>query len=136
MGNGKTPLYLTLAAAVLFVLAVLTIQPYSVTSPWHVYDEPARLYLQAVARGDSLDLARRTSDPAAVRWALAAARTEPDTLALWAREASAWAGHRRGDATDVFLSTRVSTCDLVMRFVGGGKSARVERASSACLEPR
>lgn len=136
MGNGKTPLYLTLAAAVVFAVAVLTVEPYSVTSPWHVYDEPARLYLRAAARGDSLDLARRTSDPRAVRWALAAARAEPDSLALWAREAKAWAGHRRGDGTDVFLSTRVSTCDLVMRFVGAGNNARVERASSACLEPR
>lgn len=135
MVNGKTPYYLTLAAALIFVGALLAVQPYSVRSPWRVYDQPARLFLRAAARGDSLSLAR-ASAPVAARWALAAARTQPDSLALWAREAKAWGGNHQGDTTEVFLGIRSSECDLVLGFVGVGKGAKVERASSACFDPR
>jgi hypothetical protein len=130
------PSYLTLAAAVLFAAALLAIQPYSVSSPWHVYDRPARLYLEAAAQGDSLTLTHRTSTAVAVRWALAAGQAQPDSLAHWAREAEAWTGNQHGETTEVFLRTPSSNCDLVLRFVGAGRSAKVEQASSACFDPR
>lgn len=131
----KAPYFLLLAATLLFAATLLMVQPYSVTSPWHVYDAPARIFLGAAARGDSIDLARRTSAPEAVRWGLAAAQLERDSLALWSRQAKAWAGNRQGDTTDVFLSTEASQCNLVLRFVGPARNAKVQQASSACLGP-
>jgi hypothetical protein len=137
MTNGTIPLYLTLLAAIVFGATLLTVQPYSVTSRWHSYDQPARLYLQAAVRHDSLALTRHTSTEEAARWAMEAARTQPDSVALWAQEAEAWAGNRRGETTEVFLSTRASTaCNLVLRFVGSGTDVKVSRASSSCLAGR
>jgi hypothetical protein len=137
MTNGTIPLYLTLLAAVVFGATLLTIQPYSVTSSWHGYDQPARLYLQAAARHDSLALIRKTSTHEAAHWALEAGRAHPDSVALWAREAEAWAGNRRGETTEVFLSTRASSvCNLVLRFVGSGAGVKVSQASSSCLGGR
>jgi hypothetical protein len=136
MVNGRTPYYLILAAAVLFVATFLSFQPYSVTSPWEVYTTPARRYLEAAARGDSLGLSGRSSSTAAVRWALEAFRRQPESLAVWAQHAGAWAGNRRGDTAEVFLGIRTSKCDMVLEFVGSGGSAKVARASSACFEPR
>lgn len=131
----KAPYYLLFAAVLLFAATLLLIQPYSVTSPWHVYDSPARVFLGAAARADSIGLARQTSAPQAVRWGLAAAQLQRDSLALWSRQAKAWAGNRQGDTTDVFLSTQVSQCNLVLRFVGPARSAKVQRATSNCLGP-
>jgi hypothetical protein len=131
----KAPYYLLFAAVLLFAATLLLIQPYSVTSPWHVYDAPARVFLEAAARADSLALARQTSDPEAVRWGLAAAQLQRDSLALWSHQAKAWAGNRQGDTTDVFLSTQVSQCNLVLRFVGPAQHAKVQQASSTCLGP-
>ena len=137
MTNGTIPLYLTLLAAVVFGAALLAVQPYSVTSPWHNYDRPARLYLLAAARHDSLALTRHASTEEAVRWAMEAGRTQPDSVALWAGEAEAWAGNRRGETTEVFLNTRASiACNLVLRFVGSGTDVKISRASSSCLAGR
>jgi hypothetical protein len=128
------PLYLTLLAAAVFGATLLAVQPYSVTSPWHRYDQPARRYLRAAARHDSLALTRHTSTEEAARWAMEAGRMQPDSVALWARDAEAWTGNRRGETTEVFLTTRTSTaCNLVLRFVGSGTAAKVSRASSSCL---
>ena len=131
----KAPYYLLFAAVLLFAATLLLIQPYSVTSPWHVYDAPARVFLEAAARADSLGLARQTSAPDAIRWGLAAAQLERDSLAIWSRQAKAWAGNWQGDTTDVFLSTQVSPCNLVLRFVGPPEHAKVQQASSTCLGP-
>jgi hypothetical protein len=131
----KAPYYLLCASVLLFAATLLLIQPYSVTSPWHVYDAPARVFLGAAARADSLSLARQTSAPEAIRWGLAAAQLQHDSLAIWSRQAKAWAGNRRGDTTDVFLSTQVSPCNLVLRFVGPAEHAKVQQASSTCLGP-
>lgn len=134
--NARAPWPLIAIVALLLAGTTLAVQPYSVTSPWHVYDQPARLFLRAAARGDSLSLTSRTSGTGAARWALASARAHPDSFAVWAREAKAWAGRHQGNRTDVFLSARTYNCNLVLRFVGSGKNARVERASSECLAPR
>jgi hypothetical protein len=131
----RAPFYLISVAALIFVGMMLAVQPYSVTSTWHVYDQPARLFLRAAAQGDSLTLLRRTSTSDAAGWALTAARAHPDSIAVWASEAKAWTGTRRGDTSVVFLSARSSQCNLVLRFVGPEKGARVEHASSDCLGP-
>src|SRR6266511_4708630 len=47
MVNGKMPLYLTLLAGVLCVVALWILQPYTVRSPWDVYTKPAHRFLEA-----------------------------------------------------------------------------------------
>lgn len=139
MVNGRTPFYLTLLAAALFVGAIWILQPYSVVSPWSAYTKPARRYLQAAMRQDSVALAEQSGSAEPIAWALAAARTYPDSLAIWAREAEGSTGGRRGDTADVLLSTRTEVCSdhpIWLRFVGSGEEARVLQASSACFEAR
>ena len=46
---------------------------------WHVYDRPARQFLLAAARGDSLTLLHRGSTRDAASWALSAARSAAPT---------------------------------------------------------
>ncbi len=136
--NGRMPLYLTLLAAVLFVAALRIFEPYSVSSPWRAYSEPAKRYLQAAVRQDSLALVRQSGAPAAVQWALAAARNQPESLAAWARDAEAWTGERRGDTADVLLAVPSEVCSkhpIWLRFVGLGKEARVLHATSTCFAP-
>jgi hypothetical protein len=134
--NGKTPLYLTALAAVLLVAGVLTFQPYSVTSPWNAYSKPVQRYLRAALERDSLALMRQSVDARPVTWALAAARSRPDSVAWWARKAKAWAGTRRADTADVFVSPPFGDCSLVVRFVGPAKRARVKDATGNCLTAR
>ncbi len=136
MVNGKLPYLLVVAAAVMGAAVLLIVQPYSVTSPWHGYTKPARQYLEAAARHDSLGLRRQSLGGPAIQWALAAATSQPESLAQWARHAEAWSGNRWGDTAQVFLSIPTSGCHLILQFVGPVKNAKVERASSACLEPR
>ena len=136
MVNGKTPYLLMLAAAVIGIGVLLIVQPYSVTSPWHVYTRPARQYLEAAARHDSLGLRKQSLGTPAVQWALAAAANQPESLGQWARHAKAWGGNHRGDTTEVFLGIPTSGCNLILQFVGPVKNAKVERARSECLEPR
>lgn len=139
MVNGRMPLYLTLLAAALFIAALRIFQPYSVSSPWRVYTEPAKRYLQAAVRQDSVALARQSGATAPVLWALAAARAQPESLAAWARDAEAWTGGRRGDTADVLLAIPTEVCSkhpIWLRFVGTGESTRVLHASSACFAPR
>jgi hypothetical protein len=137
--NGKMPLYLTLVAAALFIAVLRIFEPYSVSSPWRDYTEPAKRYLQAAMRQDSLALARQSGSNAPVRWALAAARAQPESLAAWARDAKAWTGGRRGDTADVLLAIPGEVCSkhpIWLRFVGSGKQARVLQATSDCFAPR
>jgi hypothetical protein len=137
--NGRMPLYLTLVAAVLFVAALRIVEPYSVSSRWRAYTEPAKRYLEAAMRQDSLALARQSGGTAPVLWALAAARNQPESLAAWARDAEAWTGRRRGDTADVLLAIPSDVCSkhpIWLRFVGSGKQARVLQATSTCFVPR
>lgn len=137
--NGRMPLYLTLIAAVVFVAVLRIFEPYSVSSPWRAYTEPAKRYLQAAVRQDSIALARQSGSTAPVLWALAAARAQPESLAAWARDAEAWTGGRRGDTADVLLSIPTDVCSkhpIWLRFVGTGKNARILQATSACFQPR
>jgi hypothetical protein len=134
--NGRTPLYLTAIAAALLAGAVLFFQPYSVRSPWRAYSRPVQRYLRAALAQDSLALTRQSVDAAPVAWALAVARSHPDSLAVWAHEAEAWAGNRHADTTEVFVSPPSADCSMVVRFVGRGDAARVKEASSSCLGRR
>src|SRR6476661_4818890 len=133
--NGRAPLYLTAIAAAIMAAAVLVLQPYSVRSPWGAYSTPVRRYLRAALAGDTAALARQSVDNRSVVWALAAARHRPDSMALWAREAVAWAGNRHADTAEVFVSPPNSSCNMVIRFVGPARHSRVEQATAKCLAP-
>jgi hypothetical protein len=136
--NGKTPLLLTLLLVTLLLTGVAVLQPYSATSPWSAYTEPARRFLQAAMRGDSLALARQSGSDVAVTWALDVARLHGDSLAVWARDARAWTGGRRGDTADVLLETPTAVCSehpIWLRFVGSGDNLKVLRASTTCFDP-
>lgn len=139
MLEARKPLYLTIGAWTLLAAALLLFQPYSVSSPWDGYAALARGFLRAAERGDSAALARKASSPAPVAWALRAARSHPDSVGVWARYATEWAGLRLGDTAKVWLWTNTGICDddrLVAEFVGTGSRARVSRMSSACLDAR
>ena len=116
--NGRTRYALALVGAALLLGVLLILQPYSVTSPWRAYTEPTRRFLSAAVHHDTLDLHRQSLGAAAVQWAIAAARSHPESLAHWAQYAEAWAGNRRGDTAEVFVATPSSGCDLILEFVG------------------
>jgi hypothetical protein len=137
--NGKVPLYLTLAAAIVLVAALTILQPYSVTPRWSVYTRPAQRFLQAALREDSVALARQTASASTVAWALHAARRYPDSLAVWAREAEAWSGAKWGDTAEVVLQTDTDVCSkspIWIRFAGSGEDAIVLQAASTCFEDK
>jgi hypothetical protein len=138
MANDKKPLLLTILAAGLLVAGLATIQPYSADSSGRAYIKPAQRYIRAALRQDSVRLARLSASDMPVVWALDAARTHPESLALWAGHTRAWTGPRWGDTTEVFLYPPGELCSeapIVFRFVGSGSDARVLSASSSCLDP-
>jgi hypothetical protein len=130
---------LTILAAGVFVVAMLVFQPYSADWPSSVYAKPARQYVRAALRQDSVRLARLSASPSPVLWALGAARTHRNSLALWAGRTQAWTGARSGDTTEVFFYPAGDRCrqaPIRFRFVGSGRDIRVLSASSACLDSR
>ena len=135
--NDRMPVILTLLLAALLVTVLLSFQPYSADWPGTAYAKPARSYIRAAMRQDSVSLLRLSVSGAAVAWALRAAREHPDTLALWGRRIRVWTGGRRGDTTEVFVYGPGEVCGespIVFRFVGSGKRAKVLQAHSACLD--
>jgi hypothetical protein len=139
MVNGKMPIYLTLVAAILFGAAVLFFQPYSADFPGTAYAKPARTYLRAAIRQDSLGLDRISASAAAVDWALLVARTHPDSLAAWAGKTYTYIAGHRADTTEVLVYPAQEPCSevpIVLHFIGTGRGARVVQASSACLNHR
>jgi len=138
MVNGKVPLYLTVLAALLLVAGTLLFQPYSADFPGTAYAKPARRYLQAAIRQDSVGLSRLSASPVPVAWALHAARIRPDSLAAWAGRTQARTGVRRGDTTYALVFPSGEPCSeapIVLQFVGAGHDMKVVKASSACLDP-
>jgi hypothetical protein len=134
--NGRTPLYLMVLALGLLIAFVLTLQPYSADWPGTDYTEPARKFIRAAIQQDSAGLATLSASATPVAWALDAARSHPDTLALWSRRIRAFAGAKRGDTADVFVYPQDHGCGespIVLRFVGSGRDARVLRASWTCV---
>lgn len=137
MVDGKQPLFLTIIAAALFVAALFTLQPYSADWPGTAYIKPAQHYIRAALQRDSVRLARLSTSEMPVVWALDAARTHPESLALWAGHTRAWTGVRSGETTEVFLYPPGEVCSeapIVFRFIGTGSDAKVLSASSSCLD--
>lgn len=135
--NGKTPLYLTLAAIVLLVAALGFLQPYSVTPRWSGYTRPAQRFLQAALRQDSIALTDLSASAGPVQWGLRVARRHRGALAVWARDAEAWTGGTWGDTAEVVFQTQSDVCadgPIWIRFAGRGENAIVLRASSTCFE--
>jgi hypothetical protein len=138
MVEGKQPFFLTIIAAAVFVAALITLQPYSADSAGRAYIKPAQHYIRAALQQDSVRLARLSASETPVAWALDAARTHPESLALWSGRTRAWTGVRRADTTELFLYPRGEVCSdapIVFRFVGSGSEAKVLSASSSCLDP-
>ena len=54
--NGKMPLVLTLAAAAAFIAILLIVQPYSAEGSGGPYAKPAKRYIRAALRQDSVSL--------------------------------------------------------------------------------
>ena len=134
--NGKTSLYLSLAAVAIFVAVILAVQPYSADFPGAAYAPPARRYIAAAVGDDSLQLRRLSLSPAPVAWALAAGRSH--RLDPWRGRLEVWTGERRGDTTEVFVYPSDHACEsspIVFRFVGSGADARVVEAASSCTNP-
>lgn len=139
MVNGKTPFVLTLLAAGVFIAVLLYVQPYSADWPGGAYAKPAKRYIQAALRQDSVRLARLSATSIPVVWALDAARMHRESLALWKGRTQALTGARFGDTTEVFLFPSGDACSeapIVFRFVGSGSGARVLSARSSCLNSR
>jgi hypothetical protein len=138
MATDMRPIYGTLVLLGVLLAALMVFQPYTADWPGSGYTEPARRYIKAALRRDSVSLMELSTSDAPVRWSLAAARRHPDTLALWARRVEAWAGEHRGDTTEVFVYAPGEGCDgkpIVLRVVGSGSTMKVVEASSACLNP-
>jgi hypothetical protein len=135
MVNGRIPLYLTALVLCLLGATLLLLQPYSADWPGTDYAKPAREYIRAALRQDSVRLARLSASMRPVTWALNAARAHGDSLALWNRRIQAFTGELRGDTAEVFVYPVGDGCGeapIVFRFVGTGKDARVLQASSSC----
>jgi hypothetical protein len=139
MVTGNMPVVLTILAAALFAAVLLVVQPYSADWPGRAYAKPARQYVQAALRQDSVRLASLSASDTPVLWALDAARTRREYLKFWVTRPQALTGARSGDTTEVFLYPSGDACSeapIRFRFVGSGSDARVLSASSSCLNPR
>ena len=135
-GDEMRPILATLAFLGVLLAALFLFQPYSADWPGSGYTQPARRFIHAALRQDSLALTRLSASDSPVRWALAAARRHRDTLDLWSRRADAWTGERRGDTTEVIVYPPGRDCreaPIVFRFVGSGSAMKVLQASSDCL---
>ena len=137
--NGKMPLLLTLAAAAAFIAILLIVQPYSAEGSGGAYAKPAKRYIRAALRQDSVKLASLSANSAPVTWALDAARLHRESLVLWTGRTEARTGPRSGDTTQVFLYPSGEACSeapIRFQFIGSDGHARVLSASSSCLEGR
>lgn len=136
MATDRRPMYATLVFLGILLTALLVLQPYSADWP-SAYSEPARRYIRAAIRQDSVTLMRLSTSESPVRWALAAARRHPERLTIWEGRIEAWTGERRGDTTEVFVYPSGWVCDeepIVLRFLNSGTAPKVVEASSTCLD--
>jgi hypothetical protein len=136
MANGKTPLLLTVLAAIVIGTVVLLVQPYSADFPGTAYAKPARAFLRAAIRHDSSGLDHMSASPRAVDWALHVARVHPDTLAAWGGRTFTYVTSHRADTAEILVYPAQEPCSevpIVMRLVGSGRQIRVVQASSNCL---
>ena len=142
MVDDKLPIYGTLIFLGTLLAALLALQPYSADWPATQYTDPARRYIRAAMRQDSATLLGLSTSNSPVRWALAAARRNPDILTLWQGRIEAYTGERIGDTTEVFVYPHYPyplrhTCEdepIVLRFVSSPRASRVLEASFECLD--
>jgi hypothetical protein len=137
--NGKMPLVLTLVGAAAFIAALLIVQPYSAEPAGGEYAKPAKRYIRAALRQDSLKLASLSASGAPVTWALEAARLHRESLVLWTGRTQARTGPRSGDTTEVFLYPSTDACSehpIRFQFVDTDGHPQVLSASSTCLDRR
>jgi hypothetical protein len=136
MATDRRPLYATLILLGILLAALFVLQPYSADWP-SAYSEPARRYIRAAIRQDSVALTGLSTSESPVRWALAAARQHPERLTIWKGRIEAWTGERRGDTPEVFVYPSGWACQeepIVLRFVSSGTARKVVDASSECLD--
>jgi hypothetical protein len=74
MTDTRIAISLTIGILALAIGAVLAIQPYSVRSPWSIYDAPGQRFLSAALRQDSVELQRLSLSSGPLTWAV---RTGP-----------------------------------------------------------
>ena len=136
MTDTRISIVLIIALLTLALAAVLAIQPYSVRSPWSVYDAPAQRFLSAALRRDSAALTRQSLSPDAVDWAMRTQRDHARALSVWAHFARAGAGVIQSDTSRVLFETATEVCPLLITFVGHEGQARVLEAKSRCYSNR
>jgi hypothetical protein len=136
MPDNRVPVVPLALAALLAGAVLLWFQPYSVDSPYQSYVDPARRFLRAALAQDTAGLERQAVSRQPVRWALEAARGDPNALAVWARLSRPYSGRRHGDTTTVVFQTSTSVCYLrpvTMAFVSAANGPRLAMASSSCF---
>jgi hypothetical protein len=136
MQNGRMKVGGLVLVTLLAIAAVLWLQPYSVSSPYRSYTEPARRFLRAALAQDTLELQRQALSAQPVQWALDAAQGDPNALAVWARLSRPYSGRRQGDTTTVVFRTSTRVCYLrpvTMVFVQQAAGPRLAVASSSCF---
>jgi hypothetical protein len=139
MPNGRVPPGRLVLATLFAGAALLWLQPYSVSSPYRMYTEPARRFLRSAITHDTLELQRQAVSAQPVQWALDAAQGDPNALAVWARLSRPYSGRRYGDTTMVVFQTSTRVCYLrpvTMAFVPGAKGPQLAVASSSCFAGR
>jgi hypothetical protein len=136
MTDNRISILLTIALLTLALAAVLVIQPYSVRSPWSVYDTPGQRFLSAALSRDSAELTRLSVSSDAVGWAIRTQRDHPRALSVWAHFARAGAGVIQSDTSRVLFETATEVCPLLITFVGHEAQARVLEAKSRCYSNR
>ena len=137
MVSDKRPIYGTLIFLGALLGALLLLQPYSADWPGTEYSGPARRFIRAAMRQDSVTLVHLSVSESPVRWALATARRHPAILTLWNGRILAFAGEPKGDTAEVFVYPYAgrSACEekpIVLRFVSSGAAPKVLEASSTC----
>lgn len=136
MTDSRISIALTIALLALALAAVMIIQPYSVRSPWSVYDAPGQRFLSAAVRGDSVELTRLSASSGAVDWAKRTQRDHPRALSVWAQFARAGAGVTQSDTSRVLFETATEVCPLLITFLGHDAQARVLEAKPRCYSNR
>jgi hypothetical protein len=136
MTDTRISITLIVGALALVVSTVLTIQPYSVRSPWSAYDARRQRFLSAALRQDSAELRHLSVSSGSVDWALRTATEHPHDLWVWAHYSHASAAVVREDTTRVLFDTVTEVCPLLMTFVGRQAQARVLEAKPRCYTNR
>lgn len=132
MTDTRISLSLTIGLLALAIAVIAAVQPYSVRSPWSVYDAPGKHFLSAALRRDTAELRRLSVSPTAVDWAMRTRRDHSGALSVWARFARAGAGVIQSDTSTVLFDTATEVCPLVITFVGHDSQTRVVEARSRC----